>query len=300
MKVFYFNITYRCNSNCIFCAANHPLRHDTREMTAEEFFQTLKDQGVSSEDRVIVNGGEPTVHREFWEILDCIDRIGARIDLFTNGIKLKEESFVRRLLKHHNIHIRVPLFGSTPETHDRLTGVSGNFDATAQGLDYLCKYLPNDATFEIKMLLSKATVPENEKIYELIKSRWNHKAVRVTLNPLLISECVIQHKDMFIDTYDSMMKQSEHLIRRALSDGIDFSVGLVPFCSFPNRDLLELCHGDILISTELFYASPGYKNNVSKIDYRKPCMECRFVNECNGFPKNYIEYFGSDVMKPIM
>jgi len=298
MKVFYFNVTYRCNSNCIFCAANHPLWQDSSEMTASEFSQMVQEQGCSSGDRVIVNGGEPTIHKEFWDILDAINQLDARIDLFTNGIKLKDESFVKRLLEYDGIHIRIPLFGSTPAAHDRLTGVSGNFEATVKGLDNLYKNIHGNTSIEVKMLLSKATVEENEKIYELVQSRWKHDAIGMSLNPLLISECVIQQKDLLIDTYEALMEKSEALIRHALNDGSDFSVGLVPYCTFPNRELLELCRGSIVISTEMFYASPGYKNNINKLDYRKPCMKCRFINECNGFSKNYIDYFGTGVMKP--
>lgn len=299
MSVYYFNITYRCNSNCIFCAANHPLYKDEREMDANEFDETLQQQNVGSRDRVIINGGEPTVHREFWDILDAVHKRGAKIDLFTNGIKLKNKDFAAHVLQYTPIHIRIPLFGSTSSIHDRLTGVPGNFDATITGIDNLCSGISNGVTLEIKLLLSKATVQENYKIYQMIKKRWGTFPIRITLNPLLISDCVIQQRDIMIDTYDSMMKESEALIRTAITDNTDFSVGLIPFCSFPNEELLNLCRGTIAVSSKLFYASPGFTKNIDKLDYRKPCLTCKYVTECDGFPKNYIDYFGTDVIKPI-
>lgn len=299
MNIFYFNITYRCNSNCIFCAANHPLWQDNSEMTADEFKQILDERHVAAGDRVIVNGGEPTVHKEFWTILDTIDQRGATIDLFTNGIRLRDESFAKRLLKYDNLHIRIPLFGSTGELHDRLTGVPGNFEATTEALDHLIRNIRGHVTIEIKLLMSKATIEDNERIYDLIRERWQHEAVRISLNPLLISECVIQQKDIMIDTYESMMQKSEALIRRALAEGVDFSVALVPYCTYPNEELLHMCRGR-RCGGNMFYASPGYQKNINRMAWRNPCLQCKYVSECNGFSKNYVEYFGSGVMKPFV
>ena len=43
MRVFYFNITYACNSRCKFCAANHPiLTDDNSQMTLEQFKAVCK------------------------------------------------------------------------------------------------------------------------------------------------------------------------------------------------------------------------------------------------------------------
>ena len=295
MSTYYFNITYRCNSNCIFCAADHPLENDNREMSLSEFNNVLDKCHVDSGDRVIVNGGEPTVHKDFWAILDAVKMRGATIDLFTNGKKLADNNFAVRVLNYDNIHIRVPLFGSTPEKHDFLTGIKGNFEATTMGLDNLYNNMRGHATLEIKLLMSKATIPENEKIYELIKSRWNHEAIRVSLNPLLISDCVIQQKDTLINTYESMMIQSESLIRRAYVDRTDFSVALVPFCTFPNKELLNMCRGRN-VGGKFHYASPGFTKTVEEHEWDQPCHKCLYYGECNGFSKKYIEYFGEEVM----
>lgn len=298
MSIYYFNITYRCNSNCIFCAANHPVWKDDSEMPLDEFTLRLRENKVGPNDRVIVNGGEPTVHRNFWQILDLINDTGATIDLFSNGMIFSDENIAKRILSYENLHLRIPLFGSRAETHDYLTGGTGHFVKTTNGLDHLCAHIRGHATLEIKLLMSKTTIDENEAIYEMCINRWAHPAVRISLNPLLISECVIQNKDIFIEDYSTMMVRSENLIRRAISDGVDFSVALVPYCSYPNNELLSMCRGRNC-GGKMYYASPGQTKKIDRLDWRKPCLKCKYVNECNGFSKNYIAYFGTDVMKPI-
>lgn len=297
MRVFYFNITYRCNSSCLFCAADHPLLHSAQEMTCAEFERILSENNVCAEDRVIVNGGEPTLHREFFSILDAIQRRNATIDLFSNGTRFGDAKFLERLLNYDRFYIRVPLFGGDAKTHDYLTGHPGGFETVARGLDALCCRLPEKNTLEIKLLLSKYTIRENEKIFELAEARWKRENVKLSLNPLLISHCVVQHKDLFIDRYSTMMKASESLIRRAYQAGWKLSMDLIPYCAFPDGDLLALCHGTRRV--ESHYADPNA--SFTKKDDKKSgaCQECRYLDVCAGFSKGYINYFGEEEKKPI-
>jgi organic radical activating enzyme len=266
-------------------------------MSLLEFEEILMKNNVNDHDLVIINGGEPTIHRDFWRVLDAIKNRKAKIDLFTNGKLLSNFEFIQNLLSYKNIHIRVPLFGSTPKSHDRLTGMSGNFISTTQGLDLLCQYIHKGMSLEIKLLLSKATVSENEKIYDMITSRWLNESVRISLNPLLISKCVIQKKDIMMDTYENLMIESEPLIRKALADGINFSMALIPYCSFPNQDLIEKCCAHSC-GGNMFYAAPGCTTTLDHLSQRKYCHKCRYINKCNGFPENYVSYYGENVMKP--
>lgn len=298
MRVFYFNITYRCNSRCMFCAANHPLLEEDNEMSLEEFESVLRENNVGANDRVIVNGGEPTMHRHFFEILDAVERYGATIDLFTNGMRFVQKEFADKTLIHRKLYIRVPLFGSSAKVHDTLTGCPGSFQRVVKGLDYLCQHLSTGNRLEIKLLLSKATISENEGIYTLVKQRWSNPEIVLSLNPLLISECVKMHKDLFIDTYENMLNQSDRLIRKIQADHMNFSMALIPFCAFPNEELLKLCHGNTIIK-DSYYTDPVTRKKVDEMKGREACLKCRYVSRCNGYPDSYIKYFGSQVMKPI-
>ena len=295
MRVFYFNITYRCNSNCMFCAADHPIYNEQTEMTLEEIAKILRDNHVGSGDRVIVNGGEPTIHRSFWEILDTIDRLGAKIDLFTNGQKLADEQFAKRLTAYRDIYIRVPLFGATAQVHDYLTGCRGGFDRVVKGLDHVYRYLGKGSQLDIKLLMSRVSVEENEKIYDLVKTRWPGPHVILSLNPLLISKCVIEHKDLFIEEYPSILTRSEPMIRQVYADGRELSMSLIPFCAFPNDDLLSLCHGNTILEHS-YYADPNSTRIVDEFAGREQCRQCKYAKKCNGYPDSYVRYFGDRVM----
>ena len=300
MRIFYFNITYACNSRCIFCAADHPLQlNDTRQMSLEEFQKVLTLNNVGTGDRVIINGGEPTVHPDFFAFLEAVQRTGAKIDLFTNGKRLQELSFTKHLMEQTNIHIRVPLFGASAEVHDQLTGQGGNFAAVTRGLDNALQNLHSGITLEIKMLLSKTTVMENEKIYDLILKRWNSPLVRISLNPLLISGMVIQNKELFLDSYEKLLRGSKRLIENAQKGEMLFSTALIPFCAYPD-DFHSQIPARIRKVTQRVYSDPSETTEEDGTKGRNPCRSCVYFGSCSGYPVSYVKYFGTGVMKPFL
>jgi uncharacterized radical SAM superfamily Fe-S cluster-containing enzyme len=96
-------VTDRCNLTCPTCyAMSSP--HYGRHRTLEEIEQML-DVIVANEgepDVVQISGGEPTVHPQFFEILDIAKRKPIRhLMLNTNGVRIaKDEAFVQRLVSY--------------------------------------------------------------------------------------------------------------------------------------------------------------------------------------------------------
>lgn len=93
-------VTDRCNLSCPTCYAMSSPNYG-RHRTLEEIEQML-DVVVANEgqpDVVQISGGEPTVHPQFFEILDIAKTKPIRhLMLNTNGVRIaKDESFVKRL-----------------------------------------------------------------------------------------------------------------------------------------------------------------------------------------------------------
>jgi 7,8-dihydro-6-hydroxymethylpterin dimethyltransferase len=93
-------VTGRCNLSCPTCYAMSSPSYG-RHRTLEEIEQML-DTIVANEgqpDVVQISGGEPTVHPQFFEILDIAKKKPIRhLMLNTNGIRIaKDEAFVQKL-----------------------------------------------------------------------------------------------------------------------------------------------------------------------------------------------------------
>ena len=93
-------VTDRCNLTCPTCYASSSPTYG-RHRTLEEI-KAMLDTIVKNEkepDVVQISGGEPTIHPQFWDIMDYAKSLPIRhIMLNTNGIKIaKDFEFAKRL-----------------------------------------------------------------------------------------------------------------------------------------------------------------------------------------------------------
>lgn len=96
-------VTDRCNLSCPVCyaeSAPHHGRHRTLEEIEEMLDIVVRNEGEP--DVVQISGGEPTVHPQFFEILDIAKKKPIRhLMLNTNGIRIaKDREFVKRLASY--------------------------------------------------------------------------------------------------------------------------------------------------------------------------------------------------------
>jgi molybdenum cofactor biosynthesis enzyme MoaA len=91
----YLNLSYVCNERCTFCAAElagGSLRIDGRPaiVSKADVERWLDGARPQPGDRVMLAGGEPTLHAELVPIVDCC---AARVDLFNNALRLADAAY---------------------------------------------------------------------------------------------------------------------------------------------------------------------------------------------------------------
>lgn len=294
-RIFYFNITYRCNNDCLFCAANHGYNNTNNEMNLDEFKEIVKNNNIGECDRVIVNGGEPTTHTHFFELLDIIYAHKAYIDLYTNGVKLSDLEFSKKLLLYTPMLIRIPIFGASSQKHNRLTGMEGSFEKTIKGIKNIVGLKKDiDLKIEVKLLLSKATSVQNREIYNFFKNNFPNEFY-FSFNPLLVSARVKQNANIMFESYTESVEKSLPLIQNMKNEGWDVSLSLLPFCLLPK----EYYPGGVDRNIEETYFEPSAEKKVENKLCSEKCKYCSFKEICAGFPQSYLTYAGDDEVKPI-
>lgn len=111
-----FELTNLCNLNCIMCGRN--ARDFKPTIFSMEWFKYFEPMFDTIEEVTLMGWGEPTMHPNFVEMLETIDRHSARKYFCTNGMrldKLKEDLF-----KYHVDVFGVSVDGATPETNNRI------------------------------------------------------------------------------------------------------------------------------------------------------------------------------------
>ncbi len=178
-RIFYFNITYSCNSNCVFCYS-HNTRHNIlhhNEISTDRLVSYLSNHQLCSNDRVIINGGEPLLHRDINEILEWLKHIGCEVLVYTNGRLLTQLNLKSLTDRFRFI---VPVHGHEM-LHDRITGRLGSYSETVNGM--LCFKGSTDALLDLKIIINSGMLEnsaEREYTLSALNNVFFNHAVHIT------------------------------------------------------------------------------------------------------------------------
>jgi MoaA/NifB/PqqE/SkfB family radical SAM enzyme len=121
------DLTSACNFACPFCV-DSKLIHVRKSLTLEEVrntVDTLWPRGLLSV--ILIGGGEPTLHKDFGEIIRYLKGKGLQIGIVTNGSRLEKIEAVAEALKEKDwirISIDAASEGTYKELHRPKTKVS--------------------------------------------------------------------------------------------------------------------------------------------------------------------------------
>ena len=127
-------LTYDCNNRCIFCLDSDT--HDGEMRARDEVKEQILEGRRKGAERLILSGGEPTMHPDFVAFIKLGALAGYRkVQTVTNGRMFMYEPFLKRCLDAGLSEITFSLHGPNARIHDALVGVPGAFDEEMRGLD---------------------------------------------------------------------------------------------------------------------------------------------------------------------
>jgi mycofactocin radical SAM maturase len=115
-----WELTYACNLACVHCLSSSG-RRDPRELSTSECFAVIDELERMQVFYVNIGGGEPTVRRDFWEIVDyaAAHRVGVKFS--TNGSRITPDA-AQRLAGSDYVDVQISLDGATAEVNDPIRG----------------------------------------------------------------------------------------------------------------------------------------------------------------------------------
>jgi MoaA/NifB/PqqE/SkfB family radical SAM enzyme len=126
-------LTRRCNNRCLFC--HDALRHDGTAVPLEDARRDVAAGRSRGAERLVLSGGEPTIHPAFVDLVAAGRAAGYRwVQVVTNGRMFAYDRFAERAVAAGLDEVTVSLHGHTPELHDGLVGVRGAFGQTLRGI----------------------------------------------------------------------------------------------------------------------------------------------------------------------
>ncbi len=276
-KIIYFNINFACNNKCVFCFS-HNVGEKCWEMEITKIKSVLDKSCFTLNDIIVINGGEPSIHSEFVELLKLLKTYECKCNIYTNGRKLRDLCFD----VGENITFIIPIHGSK-KNHDMLTRVAGAYDETVMSLKYL---EDNNISYRIKFILTKEMIDEDFDILfflnhndllpeEIYLSRIN-ATIKSKYNEYSLPEKQVERQ--YLNKQLSLLRSAGHRIKI-----LDFPPCYIDnaILSF-NLDNIEHPH---------FYYNDFkclMKERVYiKEQWQEHCTECKYERVCDYMTKSY-------------
>ncbi|MBN2493397.1 MAG: radical SAM protein [Deltaproteobacteria bacterium] len=134
-------LTRCCNNRCLFCHDNLA-QVGERFVPAGELEKAMRAGGAQGQrERLILSGGEPTLHPGFVELVELGSALGySWIQVVTNGRMFAYRRFASRVAQAGLNEATFSIHGHTAALHDRLVGVHGAYEQALAGMDNLCSF----------------------------------------------------------------------------------------------------------------------------------------------------------------
>lgn len=126
-------LTYACNLNCSFCY--NDLGLEGKPLSVEQYRELLDDLAAQNVLYVILSGGEPLSHPDFFSIGAYAKSLGFVTRIKTNGHAVGEKMAHRIKTEIDPYRLEVSLHGASAEVHDRQTRVNGSFDRLMENFE---------------------------------------------------------------------------------------------------------------------------------------------------------------------
>jgi mycofactocin biosynthetic radical S-adenosylmethionine protein MftC len=129
-----WELTYACNLACVHCLSSSG-RRDPRELTTAECRAVIDELERMQVFYVNIGGGEPTVRRDFWELVEYATSHHVGVKFSTNGSRITAER-AAWLRGNDYVDVQISVDGATAEVNDRVRGV-GSFATAVRAMEHL-------------------------------------------------------------------------------------------------------------------------------------------------------------------
>jgi mycofactocin biosynthetic radical S-adenosylmethionine protein MftC len=172
-----WELTYACNLACVHCLSSSG-RRDPRELSTEECRAVIDELERMQVFYVNIGGGEPTVRKDFWELLDYATAHHVGVKFSTNGSRITPQ-IAGRLAANDYVDVQISLDGATAEVNDRVRG-QGSYDTAITAMENL--QAAGMANFKISVVVTRENVSQLDA-FKAIADRYGAQLRITRLRP---------------------------------------------------------------------------------------------------------------------
>ena len=134
-----FELTPRCNLNCKMCYIHLTPEQmgGNTELSTEQWLRIAEEAVENGLVKVLLTGGECTLHPGFLDIYSFLKKIGTIVSLNTNGTRIHDD-ILNCFREQPPNQINISLYGSDEYQYEKNTGKK-EFERVIHNIDSLCE-----------------------------------------------------------------------------------------------------------------------------------------------------------------
>jgi heme b synthase len=315
-----WEVTGRCNLNCIHCRASSSMTSHDTDFSTEEAKRLLDDIAEVSRPVVVLSGGEPLLRKDLFEIARYGTERGFRMCIATNGVLVTDEIVGK--MKEAGIRIcSLSLDGSTATVHDDFRKQAGAFDATLRAAE---TFKRNGMQFIVNSSFAKRNQHDIAATCRLAKSIGAHAWYMFMIVPTgrgqeIMSELISKedYEEILEWHYQMEKQEAEMLVRPTCAPhyyrvrlqkmkeegrkfqprSLTFSTGggkgcicAQSICFIDSKGNVQPCSYFPVVAGnvkkqkfgEIWHHSELFESLRAFEKYKGRCGECEYVNVCGG------------------
>jgi MoaA/NifB/PqqE/SkfB family radical SAM enzyme len=121
-----------CNYRCEFCYYKTQLNDVTEFNVIKERIDYLVACGITEVD---LSGGESSIHKQWFDILDYCKNKGLKVSCLSNGYKFANKEFIAKSKEHGLDEILFSVHGYDKESHNILVGHRKGFENIIEAIN---------------------------------------------------------------------------------------------------------------------------------------------------------------------
>jgi len=162
MNYFDLKVGFSCNNDCIHCVVTD--KRDTKDSSTEEIKAIIDN--IPKDTIVGFTGGEPTIRKDFIELLKYCKEKGHKTALQTNGVKFENYEFAYEVSLYLD-SVLIAIHSHDQRIHDSIVGGVGMFNSTIKGFKNIIKIGIDCNT---QTVMSSLNIGQLLKTYDFIQS----------------------------------------------------------------------------------------------------------------------------------
>jgi mycofactocin biosynthetic radical S-adenosylmethionine protein MftC len=172
-----WELTYACNLACAHCLSSSG-RRDPRELSTAEAKAVIDELQRMQVFYVNIGGGEPTVRRDFWEIVDHATAHDVGVKFSTNGSRITAE-IAERLAASDYVDVQISIDGATAEVNDAVRG-PGSYATAIRAMERLAA--AGLRGFKVSVVMTRENVSQLDA-FKAIADRYGAQVRLTRLRP---------------------------------------------------------------------------------------------------------------------